>query len=232
MLDKFQTAKNELEKIVFFDPNNGCEELFCKLHNEDHLGTKTESDANSHNCIACQLQEGNVNLHTFLRESNTAINIEYSFTVFILLLYLQVEKFHTIFKMIGITMEYVEENWNTLIVVRKWANFIKHPKGFLFTHHPTYIFEDDSNLKKYKSNGQTQIIDYELIKKFYTRETDEGFKNSIKELANKKNLIVVIPCPLSLIKNYSEICKQFCIKIGENPHFKEVLMKHSTIEDY
>jgi len=35
-----------------------------------------------------------------------------------------------------------------------------------------------------------------------------------------------------LIKNYSEICKQFCIKIGENPHFKEVLMKHSTIEDY
>jgi hypothetical protein len=229
-MEKFISAKSKLEKIVYFDPQNGCEELFCKLHNEDHLGSRDNSD--SHSCIACQLQEGNSNLLKFLTDNQYSMHIDYEFTVFIILLYLQVEKFHTIFRLIGITMEYVEENWSTLIVIRKWANFIKHPKGFLFTHHAEYIFEDDSNLKKYRNDSQTQIIDFELIKKFYNRESDDSFKNSIKKLGNKRNLKVVIPCPDTLIDDYIRICNEFCSKICMNPHFKEVLKKHSTIEDY
>ena len=231
-MNKFESAKNILYKITHADHQNGCEPLFCRLHKDEYLGSAENNNINSHNCIACQLQDGNMRIYRFLNDTETSSDIEYSFTVFILLLYLQVEKFHTIFKFIGITIEYVEENWATLIEIRKWANFIKHPKGFLLTHHPNFIFEDDKGLKQHKANKQVQIIDYEIIKKFYTRETDDGFKNTIKEMGNKKNLFVVLPCPERLISDYNTISQLFCDKIGANPHFKEVLKKHSTIEDY
>lgn len=231
-MDKFQIAKNELYKISHNDDQQGCEELFCKLHNEDYLGSPQTENTNSHNCIACQLQVGNMRIFKFLNDTKTEEDIEYSFTMFILLLYLQVEKFQTIFKLIGITFEYVEQNWEQLIRIRKWANFVKHPKGFLFTHHPNFIFEDDPSYNALKADSQNQLIDYEIIKKFFTKETDEGFKNTIKEVGNKKNVVIVIPCPEKVIQEYSKISMEFCEKIGANPHFKEILKKHTTIEDY
>jgi hypothetical protein len=134
---------------------------------------------------------------------------------------------HTIFKIIGITMDYVEKNWPVLIEIRKWANFIKHPKGFLFTHHPKYIFENESI-----SKSNNQIIDYEIVIKFYNRESDDSFKKSIHEMGNKKNLIVLVPSPERIINEYVIVCREFCDKIKLNPHFKDVLKEHSTIIDY
>lgn len=234
-MDKFKQAKEELYKITHHDHSAGCEQLFCKLHDVDYLGSPENEATNSHNCIACNLQDGNLKIYKFLNELGTvqtSEEIEYASTIFFLLLYLQIEKFHTIFKFIGITFEYVEQNWEPLVQIRKWANFIKHPKGFLFTHHPDFIYEDNITIPSLKSNNINQLIKYEEIKKFYTRETDDGFKNTIKEIGNKKNIIVVLPCPLRIMTDYCQISKEFCDKIGANPHFKEILKKHSTIEDY
>jgi hypothetical protein len=235
MMTKYQQAKEILYKITHDDHMNDCEQLFCKLHDDNYLGLPENNTTNSHNCIACNLQDGNLKIYKFLNELGTVEStdeLEYASTIYYLLLYLQVEKFHTIFKFIGITFEYVEQNWETLIQIRKWANFIKHPKGFLFTHHPTFIYDDNSTITSLKANKQNQIIDYEIIKKFYTRETDDAFKNTIKEVGNKKNIIVILPCPVRIMIEYSKINQEFCKKIGENPHFKEILKKHSTIEDY
>ncbi len=234
-MDKFKLAKEELYKITHDDPLAGSEEIFCKLHGEDYLGIFVNEATNSHNCIACNLHDGNLKIYRFLDELGTvktSDQIEYASTIFFLLLYLQIEKLHTIFKFIGITFEYVEENWEPLVQIRKWANFIKHPKGFLFTHHPTFIYEDDKTIPGLKSIKINQLIRYDEIKKFYTRETDDSFKNTIKEIGNKKNIIVVLPCPLRIMKEYCKISIEFCDKIGVNPHFKEILKKHSTIEDY
>lgn len=234
-MDKFQQAKEILYKISHHDHINGCEQLFCKLHNDEYLGSAEKDSTNSHNCIACNLQDGNLKIYKFLNELgkvDTSEDIEYASTIFYLLLYLQVEKFHTIFKFIGITFEYVEQNWEPLMQIRKWANFIKHPKGFLFTHHPTFIYEDNSTIPTLKANKQNQIIDYDIIKKFYTRETDDGFKNTIKEVGNKRNIVVILPCPVRIMTDYCKISQGFCNKLGDNPHFKEILKKHSTIEDY
>lgn len=235
-MDKFKQAKNELYKITHHDHKAGCEELFCKLHEEDYLGSPENDTTISHNCIACNLQDGNLKLYKFLNELapvKTSEDIEYASIIYYLLLYLQVEKFHTIFKFIGITFDYVEQNWETLVQIRKWANFIKHPKGFLFTHHPNYIFEDDTTIPSLQADKKNnQLFQYGEIKKFYSRESDDGFKNTINEIGNKKNITVVLPCPLRIMKEYCKISKEFCNKIGENPHFKEILKEHSTIEDY
>lgn len=155
-MDKFKKAKEELNKITHDDPSVGCQQLFCKLHDEEYLGSPENQTTNSHNCIACNLQDGNLKIYKFLNELGAvqkSEEIEYASTIFYLLLYLQIEKFQTIFKFIGITFDYVEQNWEPLVQIRKWANFIKHPKGFLFTHHPTFIYEDDTNIPTLKSNN-------------------------------------------------------------------------------
>lgn len=202
---------------------------FCSLQNITHLGIKTRS--NYHNCLACQLEEGNNKIIRFLRDSDTSKDDieekEYYFTVFILLLYLQVEKLNTIFKFIGITFEFVEENWKVLGEIRKWANFIKHPKGFLFTHHPNFHFETE-NIKPDKN---TKIIDADFVFKFYNHEDKEKLSQTIQQIGNKNNLIVLIPDPDRLIKDYIKVSKKFCDTVKRNPHFKAILKKHTTIID-
>lgn len=226
--DKYKKVAEIFEKISVTDESKNCEAIFCKLHDKDHLGVDAEPDNESfHNCLACQLNEGNERIHRFLIETDTGRDGEYNFTIYILLLYLQVEKLHTIFKVIGITYEYVELKWKVLIEIRKWANFIKHPKGFLFTHHPSYLFEDDS----YETNPQTKVLDYKFVHQFYYKENEALLKENIKQLSNKSNVLVIIPCPLRLAKDYAVVCKEFCDKIKKNPHFKEILQNHSTASD-
>lgn len=218
--DPYKLALEKLEKNV-----SG----FCSLQNITHLGIKAKSSY--HNCLACQLEEGNNKLIRFLHDTDTSKNDveekEYIFTVFILLLYLQVEKLNTIFKFIGITFEFVEENWKVLGEIRKWANFIKHPKGFLFTHHPDFHFETE-NIKPDKN---TKIIGSEFVFKLYNHEDKEKLNQTIQQIGNKNNLIVLIPDPNRLIKDYIVVSKKFCDTVKKNPHFKDILKKHTTIID-
>lgn len=224
----FQLAQEEIAKIAMDSPSNDCEMIFCKLHDKAYLGSEGEDDEDDpHNCLACTLNGGIQRINHFLMMYETHKD-EDMFTIYILLLYLEVEKLHTIFKFIGITMEYVEQNWSVLIEIRKWANFIKHPKGFLFTHHPEYVFENET----YNKSNDEQIIDFSFVSKFYYHENEDKFKQTIKELGNKGNIIVILPNPQRLAKEFVLVCIAFCEKLKNNPHFQEVLKKHTTISDY
>jgi hypothetical protein len=216
--DPYKLALQKLETNIFG---------FCSLQNITHLGIKTKSTY--HNCLACQLEEGNNKLIRFLRDTDTSIGDieerEYYFTIFILLLYLQVEKLTTIFKFIGITVEFVEENWKVLGEIRKWANFIKHPKGF--THHPDFHFETED----IKPDKHTKIIGSEFVFKFYNHEDKEKLNQTIQQIGNKDNLIVLIPNPDRLIKDYIKVSRKFCDIVKRNPHFRDILKKHTTLID-
>lgn len=199
------------------------EYLFCKLHEVDYLNNHERG----HVCIACTLDEGVCNVERFLsgiknEKIENDFDANYMFTTYFLLLYLTVEKLHTIFKFIGITLDFVEKQWPVLIEIRKWANFIKHPKGFMFTHHPKFIFEDEFENEN-ASATKTQYIDYSFIKKFYSNENDEKFKQNILQIANKENIAVLIPKPERIAKEFTKVCSDFCNKIKENEHFQFVL---------
>ena len=163
---KFSKAQIELQKICSYEGIENCEYLFCILHEQDYLG----NHKGSHVCLGCSLNDSLVKIDRFLSEAkqlddDDSENVEYLFTMYILLLYLTVEKLHTIFKFIGITLDYVKEHWKVLVEIRKWANFIKHPKGFLFTHHPDYIFEDSKGIDKIVKT--IKYIDFDFVYKFY-----------------------------------------------------------------
>ncbi len=227
---KFKFARNELQKICSYEASEECEYLFCILHEEDYLG----DHKGSHVCLGCTLNDSISKIDRFLSEAqqldeNTPENLEYLFTVYILLMYLTVEKLHTIFKFIGITWDFVEENWKVLVEIRKWANFIKHPKGFLFTHHPDYIFEDSKDIDK--SNKTVKYLDFDFVSKFYFREDEKKLKQTILEIGNKENIVVLLPCPERLTKEFVQVCREFCEKIKNNEHFKSILKNHVILEE-
>lgn len=221
-MNRFKLSKIELQKTCTVEKN--CQRVFCILHENEYLGT---SHPKSHSCIACNLNESLENIYIFLVQNNSN-NLEYSFSVYILLSYLLVEKLTTIFKHIGITLEYVEKKWMVLIEIRKWANFVKHPKGFLFSHHPKYFFEDDSIPLKYQ---KWKKIDYtSCVEPLYKREDEKKYQETIKRFGNKKNLLVIIPNPQRISIELNNVCHEFCEKIKQNEHFKEIL-RHETVLD-
>lgn len=223
----FQTAKKEIEKICIDSPDRNCEQVFCKLHNTEYLGTDTSS---SHACLACNLNDSLEKIHKFLASLKRDDDIEYSFTVFTLLTYLTVEKLTIIFKHIGITQEYVESNWKVLIEIRKWANFVKHPKGFLFSHHPEYAFENEKIESKYKAWKKLNYNNF--IEPLYKKEDEGKYKETISQIGNKKDILVIIPNPERIIKDLSIVCNAFCEKVKNNEHFKEILKTQSVLEEY
>jgi hypothetical protein len=226
----FIKAKAELGKIC----NIGIKtqsQIFCILHSPEHLGqgNKDSYEIRNHSCIGCNLQESLDNIYRFLSENNNkqfGLDYGYTFQVFILLLYLNLEELTTIFKFIGITQEYVQDNWPVLIEIRQWANFVKHPKGFLFTHHPEYLFEGEKKNKKFC------YIDKDFIKKLYNHESSGKFEQTIQQIGNKANVKILIPDPVQIIKEYKNVCEKFCDKIKNNEHFREILIKHGTLENY
>lgn len=231
MSNPYKDAAEELKKVAVHLPEKECNQVFCQLH--DFL-KPNDNDKIGHNCIACNLNDSIENIYIFCKGAEHCTepdnnNVEYNFTIYILLCYLLVEKLHTVFKLIGITWDFVDENWTVLVEIRKWANFIKHPKGFLFSHHPQYVFE---NNKQEKQFYDWQTLDYNFVTKFYTREDEGKYKQLIKEIGNKNNLLVVLPEPKRISKELAIVCEKFVRTIELNPHFQEILKEHTTIEDY
>ncbi len=226
-VEKFDLVRKELEKYCTVSKKHNCVQLFCKLHEKEYLG---EHSKKSHACLGCNLNDGLYNIYRFLKQNRSKKETEYTFTGYILFSYLLVEKLTTIFRVIGITQDYVEENWKVLIEIRKWANFVKHPKGFLFSHHSEYFIETGSIPNNLKSRNK--ITFENVVQPLYNREDEKKFKESIKRLGNKKDLLVLIPDPHRIATELTKVCDEFCEKIKNNEHFKTLLKTHSVIDDY
>ncbi len=226
-MNRFTQAKNVLEKECTYSPENDCEEVFCILHDPVYLG---KHDSKSHACLGCNLNSSLEFIYRFLKQNKSGKDIEYTFTNFTLLTFLLIEKLTTIFKVIGITQEYVENNWPVLVEMRKWANFVKHPKGFLFSHHSEYHIELDPIPKKYKDHKKITYKNF--VEPLYKREDENKFKETITQFANKKDLLVIIPDPVRICHGLNKVCLEFCEKIKNNEHFKQILKETSVIENY
>ncbi|HRH37084.1 MAG TPA: hypothetical protein PK760_01990 [Flavobacteriales bacterium] len=229
--DRFNSAARELEKFFNTDELVIQNVGFCRLGDEDHLGEcfSHSEKGTPHNALACQMDSGLRRVHRFITTTEHDDDVEYSLNMFILILYLEVEKLHTVFRVLGITHDWVQENWPILVEIRKWANFVKHPKGFLFTHHPNCIIEGQP------SRGHTDrpfVLNYDFVVRLYNHEDDQRWKQTIKELANKDDVVVVFPDPDRVAREYIAVCQSFCDKIKVNEHFKGILRRITTIEDY
>lgn len=231
-MNEFHEALLELEKVCFEDNK----QIFCVLHEPEYLGGHTE---NSHVCIACNLQSSLDKIYKFLYESHYTedgkkeindIDIEYQFTVFILLSNLVVEKLLVIFKCVNYPFKEAVRNWPILFEIKRWANFFKHPKGFLFSHHPKYFYETEIIPIKYQNWAQ---LDYSnTIEPLYSSSKKEIFNDTLNRFSNKNDLIVIIPSPVRIVKELISVSIDFCSKIKDNENYKNSLKDITHLKDY
>jgi hypothetical protein len=187
------------------------------------------------NCDNCLGENFNQLIQTIIDdffenyEPAKTTKLGFYFTTYILWLYLVVERVDFVFDVINkdnkskLFADFKELNFKTSQLIKKWANFIKHPKEFIFSHWPQYIMEGP----EIENANELIIIDGEFVKKNYTKSDSR-----INELENCDRVIVLVP---ELINLTSEFCKElnmFFDFICENKIVSDFLKKKTTLQFY
>lgn len=198
--------------------------IFCSIH---------ESFKKGHNCIGCNLDSNNLRIENYLIQFQYFNDINLTFSNFIILLYLQVESITEYFKIIEIQEKYKLKHFQVFTLIKRWANFLKHPKAFMLVHHPNWtyenrIFVDDLCMQYFQETEPT--INSDFINKFYNG--DKNNKELYEKLGKKENLLVMFPDPIELIKEFTSAQKKFVKLISENSIARELLEDQTTIEKH
>jgi hypothetical protein len=210
------------ENLKYYGPTSACR-IYDKL---------TEGDDNLQDCIGenfnqlIQKVEGN-----WFENYTPQFDLDYYFFNYILLLYLFVERIDIIFEVLNkdgkskLFIDFQEHNFKTLRKINKWANFIKHPKEFLFTHWPKYYIEGDKSINLKDTDVK---INTDFIFAHYHNEKQQ--RPVI--LQNNQQVFVEIP-------NLENITKEFCREMNvffdficSNQIVADFLKKKSTIEQH
>lgn len=195
---------------------------------EIHKIFQREEGETSHSCVACNLADISDYLLRSLNNLGVITNQFDAFVSFCLPAYLLVERFEEVFRIIKLPDYYEQRHFQNLKLIRRWANFLKHPKAFLFVHHPQYYFEDevsvDASEKKYT------VIDSDFVKEHYTGDA----KNTklYSTLTNKDQVIVLFPSLLQLTEGLIDAQNHFIDIITNNKVFREVLTEKSVLVNY
>src|SRR5690606_27616074 len=106
-------------------------------------------------------------------------------------------------------------------------------KAFILTHHPEYYFDNQINeICKLVENNDNKIIDLKFIKKYYSGEDRNKYKNLTGELRNNSNVKVILPSIDILTQDFCNACAIFIEVIKENKAYKEILNDLTTLENY
>ena len=122
-------------------------------------------DEENHNCLGCHLDTESQLIKNFL---TNALYIQDSYVFFRLYtfqLYLYSEKILEMVKIVGLPESYRKGNFFVFYEIKLWTNFLKHPKAFILTHHPRYIFETDNEIPAIKANTKLKKLDFEFIRR-------------------------------------------------------------------
>ena len=201
----------------------------CEIHN---VFGKIEDG--HHNCLGCNFADSTEFIADYLKEYESLTNIQQNFTIYILLLYLLVERIEIVLDIIQVPDIYKEKNFKVFQRIRKWANFIKHPKSFILTHHAVYNFKD-SGIEWDFTKGI--VIDDSFVSQYYKGEKDPDKQKKInkelyEKLKNQINVTVEFPNIYQLTKQICFAFNKFIDVIVNNEVYIEILNDDTTIMDY
>ena len=210
------------QNTEYFGPSNACR-IYDKL---------TDGIESSSDCIGENFNQliQRVNDEWF-RNYKPGPNLDFYFFNYILLLYLFVERVDLIFAVVNkdnkskLFNDYQHHNFKILRKINKWANFVKHPKEFLFTHWPNYYFEGDCPVEL----GENDVkIDTKFIFDHYFSES----KPRPVILENNEKVYVEIPNLEKLTEGFCNEMNTFFDFICGNQIVADFLRKKSTIQNY
>jgi len=210
-----------------FDKNgtaNSCKifDVFCQ-------------DNRNHNCLGCNFADSSMTIKRYLERFRMLDNIKDDFPLYIILLYLLVERIEVVFDILQIPTVYKEKYFKVFQQVRKWANFIKHPKSFILTHHPVFDFENSGTGND--RNKFEEVINDSFVNTYYKGNADAGERNNmnkelLKKLKNKRDILVLYPDIAALTKKMCFSYNKFIELITKNEVYIDILNDEATINDY
>jgi len=229
-VDLFKKLQNELDlaikifEITLF--NSGSDNsVFCSIHS--FLGTRNAD----HNCIGCNIDDILKFMRSVFSISKNLDSVENVYFHLIPVMNLVVERLDII--------NYMFENkvidrssFQSFQIIRKWTNFIKHPKAFMFCHHPNYAFENCEHLELYTYNKK--VIDYEFVKKYYSNKDKDEIL--INELERIPNILVLFPNIVQLTSRFSDQIQIYLNFLKTNAEALKTISSKTTYinfwEDY
>lgn len=212
---EFRKAFHSARKIL----RSKSEPLACEIH--DYFASEE-----SHNCIGCNLAAKETHIVNFLRRYRSFKDTEESYSQYIMLCYLMIERIHEIFRIIELPESYRLQHFKTFNNVKKWANFFKHPKAFLLVHHPCYLLENDP--AKPTINKKSIIIDSSFIHKYYSGEKNN--RELYNLLTNKTDVYVILPELEELTISFCKEVRLFVDIIRDNSVYRHILNDKATYE--
>lgn len=157
-----------------------------------------------HNCIPCNLNSSANIIWQFLNNHKECAQIEYFLQVYTLLFYTHVEKCAVIYVELGFVKkgtndQFDWEQFPSFQKIKYWANFFKHPKSFMYVHHPVFYLDSHD----FPSGIMRKTINTEFVKKYFSggKKNEELSKNVSNQDAN-----VFYP---NLIEFTKELCFEF-----------------------
>jgi len=215
--------KDDFEKVLirylqFHKKAIDEDSFFCEIHKNFNDG---------HNCVACNLNSTNERIINFLYSFKFFDDIYTTYSIFIMLLYLQVECFFEYMSIVKIPEPYLLKNFRALYKIKRWANFLKHPKSFLLVHHPSWRYDDD---EQGEINSHKVIVNTDFVEKYY--KGDKMNSELYANLKRKEDLIVLFPNPYKLIEEYLAAQQRFRKLISENLMVREILEDEATIKQH
>jgi len=204
------------------------EPVMCQLHEVFET-----FDSVHHNCLGCNFAESTWLINNFLQTYKSQYSIQYAYSTFIILAYLLVERIDTLFDIIELDKDFRRENFKVLLDLRRWANFLKHPKAFLLTHHPTFSFSDSPKNKELIAKANV-IVDRAFLDKYYAEKDEKKDQTLYKAIENKDNILVIFPNVISVTENLCQAMKDCVSIIRDNAVYRWILEhKHkTTFRDY
>lgn len=192
----------------------------------------TDKKNNHENCLGENFNQLIQTINADFFENYTPsqnTKLDFYFTTYILWLYLVVERIDFVFDVVNkdnkskIFADFKENNFKTSQLIKKWANFIKHPKEFIFTHWPQYIMDVPEIMR----GNETVLINEDFVKKHYTKSDSR-----ISELENCDSVTVLVPELTDLTAEFCMELNTFFDFICDNKIVSDFLRKKTTLEYY
>jgi len=153
--------------------------------------------------------------------------LDFYFSTYGFWLYTFVERIDFVFELLNkdkqnrLFSDFQKDNFKTLADIKKWMNFIKHPKEFIFSHWPKYTFDETS----IPTDDKTIKIDLNFVREYYSQT-----KKKVDKLENQDQVYVLVPDLIQLTHDFCTELKIFIDFICDNDIVAQYLKKKSSIE--
>lgn len=224
-------------EFKYSSKNGDMRSRYCQLYDvfEDRERREPFNENNKkynsplyHNCIGCNLEEGCLNILDFTQRFSGGENARTYLTIYSLLFYTLAERMGVIYEELGIITDKNKFDWTKFPVLRQikhWANFFKHPKSYMFLHHPDYFLENDPKRPNFLIEGE---INSDFVNRYYKANANNEQLRSV--LTNKKDWKIIFPDIVKFTKNLCYEIDNFCEYVIR-PENVEVL-RSFTFRDY